>query len=157
MKSRNHIFARARFAKITIKPKTPGARSSSRRPRAQFANGDWKQIATFVESTQILSQINCIILLYMNKWYEVIMVASEDVILKMALSVYGYVGLWIFLSGAVITFNKFLLAVAGFPYPITLTMWYAKKVSFSDCFAVQLFTWQCVAWLPSGTCSSVRQ
>lgn len=36
---------------------------------------------------------------------------------------YTYVGLWIGLSGAVIMFNKYLLAYAGFPYPITLTMW----------------------------------
>ena len=40
-----------------------------------------------------------------------------------ALMAYGYVSLWIVLSGAVITYNKFLLAVSGFPYPITLTLW----------------------------------
>jgi len=39
------------------------------------------------------------------------------------ITAYSYVGIWIFLSGAVITYNKFLLAIAGFPYPIALTMW----------------------------------
>lgn len=41
------------------------------------------------------------------------------------ITAYSYVGLWIGLSGAVIMFNKYLLAYAGFPYPITLTMWCA--------------------------------
>jgi len=45
-------------------------------------------------------------------------------VVRQALVAYAYVGLWIVLSGAVITYNKFLLAVAGFPYPITLTLWY---------------------------------
>lgn len=31
--------------------------------------------------------------------------------------------IWIGLSGAVIMYNKYLLAYRGFPYPITLTMW----------------------------------
>lgn len=45
-------------------------------------------------------------------------------VFREALVAYAYVGLWVVLSGATITYNKFLLAVAGFPYPITLTLWY---------------------------------
>lgn len=37
---------------------------------------------------------------------------------------YTYVGIWIGLSGVVIMYNKYLLAYGGFPYPITLTMWW---------------------------------
>lgn len=37
---------------------------------------------------------------------------------------YTYVAIWIGLSGAVIMFNKYILAFSGFPYPITLTMWH---------------------------------
>ena len=47
--------------------------------------------------------------------------------LRKALVAYSYVGIWIFLSGVVITYNKFLLAVAGFPYPISLTLWYGIR------------------------------
>lgn len=36
--------------------------------------------------------------------------------------IYGYVGLWIALSGTVILFNKYILSNYGFPYPISLTM-----------------------------------
>ena len=36
---------------------------------------------------------------------------------------YTYVAVWIALSGAVIMYNKYLLAYYGFPFPITLTMW----------------------------------
>lgn len=39
---------------------------------------------------------------------------------------YTYVAVWIGLSGAVIMYNKYLLAYRGFPYPITLTMWCAQ-------------------------------
>lgn len=35
---------------------------------------------------------------------------------------YGYIVLWIFLSAAVILINKYILAYAGFPYPIALTL-----------------------------------
>lgn len=34
-----------------------------------------------------------------------------------------YVLLWIGLSAAVILYNKWILAYAGFPFPITLTMY----------------------------------
>ena len=39
------------------------------------------------------------------------------------LQAYTYVAIWIGLSGAVIMYNKYLLAYRGFPFPITLTMW----------------------------------
>jgi len=35
---------------------------------------------------------------------------------------YAIIALWIFLSAAVILINKYILAYAGFPYPITLTL-----------------------------------
>lgn len=37
---------------------------------------------------------------------------------------YTYVGTWMAISISVILFNKWLLAYAGFPFPITLTMWH---------------------------------
>lgn len=46
-----------------------------------------------------------------------------------------YVSLWIGLSGAVIIYNKWILAVFGFPYPITLTMWH---MGFSSVLAFLL-------------------
>ena len=47
--------------------------------------------------------------------------AASKIILK-ALETYTYVGVWIFLSAAVILFNKYILSVYGFPFPIALTM-----------------------------------
>ena len=41
----------------------------------------------------------------------------------MALST-SYVTLWIFLSGTVILYNKYILSYHGFPFPISLTMWH---------------------------------
>lgn len=40
---------------------------------------------------------------------------------------YTYVAIWIGLSGVVIMYNKYLLAYGGFPYPITLTMWWVLR------------------------------
>jgi hypothetical protein len=37
---------------------------------------------------------------------------------------YGYVAFWIFASAGVILYNKWILTVWGFSYPITLTMWH---------------------------------
>ena len=48
-----------------------------------------------------------------------------------------YVGVWIGLSGTVIIYNKWILAVFGFPYPITLTMWH---MGFSSVLAFALVT-----------------
>ena len=36
----------------------------------------------------------------------------------------AYVGVWIFFSGSVILFNKWVLDTAGFPFPIFLTTWH---------------------------------
>jgi hypothetical protein len=47
----------------------------------------------------------------------------EESLVRKVLTAYTYVAIWIGLSGAVIMYNKYLLAYAGFPYPITLTMW----------------------------------
>lgn len=49
---------------------------------------------------------------------------EEESVMKRIITAYTYVAVWIGLSGAVILFNKYLLAVYGFPYPITLTMWH---------------------------------
>lgn len=49
--------------------------------------------------------------------------AANKSVLSSIIAAYTYVAIWIGLSGAVIMFNKYLLAYAGFPYPITLTMW----------------------------------
>ncbi|PRW20839.1 putative sugar phosphate phosphate translocator [Chlorella sorokiniana] len=49
---------------------------------------------------------------------------QEDSVLKKVVTAYSYVAIWIGLSGAVIMYNKYLLAYRGFPYPITLTMWH---------------------------------
>jgi len=50
--------------------------------------------------------------------------ASQRELVKKAIAAYTYVAIWIGLSGAVILYNKYLLAYAGFPYPVALTMWY---------------------------------
>jgi drug/metabolite transporter (DMT)-like permease len=56
-------------------------------------------------------------------------------IFKKVLQTYTYVAIWIALSGTVILFNKYLLAYAGFPYPIALTMWH---MAFSSTLAIGL-------------------
>ena len=43
-------------------------------------------------------------------------------ILEEALVAYTYVGVWISLSAGVILYNKFVLTVFGFPFPVALTM-----------------------------------
>ena len=48
---------------------------------------------------------------------------------------YSYVGLWMTVSISVIVFNKWLLAFAGFPFPIALTMWH---MFFCSCIALIL-------------------
>ena len=46
---------------------------------------------------------------------------AERVIAK-ALADNAFVALWIFVSALVILFNKYILTVYGFPFPVTLTM-----------------------------------
>ncbi|GAB4819493.1 hypothetical protein N2152v2_006539 [Parachlorella kessleri] len=50
--------------------------------------------------------------------------AHEESLIRKVVTAYTYVAVWIGLSGAVIMFNKYILAYGGFPYPITLTMWH---------------------------------
>jgi len=47
---------------------------------------------------------------------------ASRAIIQQALVVYSYVGLWILLSASVILYNKYVLTVFGFPYPVSLTM-----------------------------------
>eukprot|EP00887_Chlorella_sp_A99_P007875 scaffold20.g7875.t1 len=49
---------------------------------------------------------------------------GSDSVARKVIMAYTYVAVWIGLSGAVIMFNKYLLAYGGFPYPVTLTMWH---------------------------------
>ena len=49
--------------------------------------------------------------------------SENQTLVKKIIVAYTYVANWISLSGAVIIYNKYLLAYAGFPYPISLTMW----------------------------------
>jgi hypothetical protein len=49
--------------------------------------------------------------------------ADRQALMKKIIAAYTAVGIWIFLSGAVILYNKYLLAYSGFHYPISLTMW----------------------------------
>jgi hypothetical protein len=47
-----------------------------------------------------------------------------------ALATYGYVSFWIVTSAGVILYNKWILTVWGFNFPITLTMWHMSFCSF---------------------------
>lgn len=88
----------------------------------------------------------------------------SNTLLREAMVAYGCVALWILLSGAVITYNKFLLAVAGFPYPIALTLWHMLFCS-SIAFALVRLGWvksigmsfetYLSAIVPIGACYSV--
>jgi len=53
-------------------------------------------------------------------------------------AVYSYVLLWIFLSGSVILFNKYVLAYSGFHYPISLTMMHMGFSSVAAFLLIQL-------------------
>ena len=46
-----------------------------------------------------------------------------------ALATYGYVTFWILTSAGVILYNKWILTVWGFHFPITLTMWHMSFCS----------------------------
>lgn len=48
---------------------------------------------------------------------------TSKALVKQIIMAYTYVFLWISLSSCVILSNKYLLAYAGFPYPIALTLW----------------------------------
>jgi hypothetical protein len=49
---------------------------------------------------------------------------SPSSAIQQAASAYFYVAIWMSVSIGVILFNKWLLAFAGFPFPITLTLWH---------------------------------
>jgi hypothetical protein len=50
---------------------------------------------------------------------------------------YGYVAFWIVASAGVILYNKWILTVWGFDYPITLTMWHMAFCSFVSAVLVR--------------------
>jgi hypothetical protein len=54
---------------------------------------------------------------------------AKNSMAKRILAAYAYVAIWIGLSSTVIMYNKYLLAYSGFPYPISLTMWYASAAA----------------------------
>lgn len=71
---------------------------------------------------------------------------------------YTYVAVWIALSGAVIMYNKYLLAYRGFPYPITLTMWCALfgwLLGCCWCGSSASLQWQMPAGRPGGAIAAV--
>ena len=72
---------------------------------------------------------------------------ESKVILK-ALETYTYVSVWIFLSAAVILFNKYILSVYGFPFPIALTM-----IHMAFCSALAFVIVRGLKWVPSSNLS----
>ena len=61
--------------------------------------------------------------------------------LRKALDVYSYVGLWITLSASVILFNKYILTVYKFPFPVALTMMHMAFCSVLAFIIVRLLQW----------------
>lgn len=47
-----------------------------------------------------------------------------NAVIRQGMKAYSYVILWMGVSISVILFNKWLLAFAGFPFPISLTLWH---------------------------------
>ena len=62
-------------------------------------------------------------------------------VLQKALDVYSYVGLWITLSASVILFNKYILTVYKFPFPVALTMMHMAFCSVLAFIIVRLLHW----------------
>ena len=60
-------------------------------------------------------------------------------IVAQALKSYTYVALWMSISITVILFNKWLLAYAGFPFPISLTLWHMFFCSSVGFLCVRVF------------------
>lgn len=56
-----------------------------------------------------------------------------------ALKSYTYVFVWMSISIGMILFNKWLLAYAGFPYPISLTLWHMFFCSTVGFLCVRVF------------------
>jgi len=68
-------------------------------------------------------------------------------LVRKALDVYSYVGLWVTLSATVILFNKYVLTVYKFPFPIALTMLHMAFCSALAFILVRL------RWVPSSNMS----
>ena len=60
-------------------------------------------------------------------------------VLAQAVKAYSYVILWMSISISVILFNKWLLAYAGFPFPISLTLWHMFFCSTVAFLCVRVF------------------
>lgn len=61
--------------------------------------------------------------------------------MRRILDVYSYIGLWITLSATVIVFNKYILTVYKFPFPIALSMIHMAFCSALAFIIVRLFKW----------------
>jgi drug/metabolite transporter (DMT)-like permease len=75
--------------------------------------------------------------------------AAARNIICAALETYAYVGLWIVLSAAVILFNKYILSVYGFPFPVALTM-----VHMAFCSALAFVIVRVLKWVPASDVSA---
>lgn len=64
---------------------------------------------------------------------------ASSAAMRQALRAYFYVGVWMTVSISVILFNKWLLAFAGFPFPITLTLWHMIVCSIAGFLCVRVF------------------
>ena len=60
-------------------------------------------------------------------------------IVAQAVKSYSYVVMWMSISITVILFNKWLLAYAGFPFPISLTLWHMFFCSTVGFLCVRVF------------------
>ncbi|KAK3286727.1 hypothetical protein CYMTET_5732 [Cymbomonas tetramitiformis] len=63
----------------------------------------------------------------------------DQALLYQILISYTYVAIWIGLSAGVILFNKYLLSVYGFPFPIALTMIHMGFCSFIAILLIRVF------------------
>lgn len=63
---------------------------------------------------------------------------SPSSAIQQAAHAYFYVAIWMCVSISVILFNKWLLAFAGFPFPITLTLWHMAFCSAAGFICVRV-------------------
>jgi hypothetical protein len=63
---------------------------------------------------------------------------ASSLAIRQALNAYFCVGVWMTVSIGVILFNKWLLAFAGFPFPITLTLWHMVFCSAAGFLCVRV-------------------
>ena len=64
---------------------------------------------------------------------------ASSAAMRQALRAYFYVAIWMTVSIGVILFNKWLLAFAGFPFPIALTLWHMIVCSAAGFLCVRVF------------------